>query len=78
MYFKMEPSSAKPVQQAPVALEYVMSVLEKTDTAALIAKLQEDVARQEQTIAALKSNGHPCPDAERELQRLKEELALLM
>ena len=42
-----------------------------------LLKLETEAARQQQTVESLKSKGHPCPDAERQLQRLKESIALL-
>jgi hypothetical protein len=42
-----------------------------------LANLQAEVIRHQETVDALKAGGHKCPDAERELQRLKEGLALI-
>ena len=42
-----------------------------------IAHLQHEIMRHQDAIDKLKSDGHPCPDAERELQRLKERLVPL-
>jgi uncharacterized coiled-coil protein SlyX len=42
-----------------------------------IARLEAEIARQQETIAELKAKGHACPDAERQLQRFMDSLALL-
>ena len=42
-----------------------------------ILALKAEIARREDTIAALKAGGHRTTDAERELLNLKETLALL-
>lgn len=38
------------------------------------ANLQAEVERTEQTIADLQKNGHPCPDAERQLKEMQDKL----
>lgn len=42
----------------------------------LIQRMQDDIDRQQATIASLKSGGHRCPDAELQLQLMKEDLGL--
>ena len=48
----------------------------KPNSNLLIQRMQSDIDRQQTTIASLRSHGHRCPDAEQQLQLMKEELEL--
>jgi hypothetical protein len=39
--------------------------------------LEGRIVRHQETLDRLQAEGHSCPDAERELKRMKESLALL-
>jgi prefoldin subunit 5 len=47
-----------------------------SELAQSISMLEAEIARQEETIRSLRSRGHQCTDAERQLNNLKESLAL--
>jgi len=39
-----------------------------------LSLLRNKIEQQRQTVDALKAGGHPCPDAERQLQQMTAEL----
>jgi hypothetical protein len=54
-----------------------MSFHQDTKSMKAIAALEAEVARLQNTIAMLRSNGHPCPDAESQLRQLQARLLRL-
>ena len=42
-----------------------------------MVRLESEIARQNETIVKLHADGHPCPDAQRQLDGLKEAVSLL-
>ena len=42
-----------------------------------LARLEGQIVRQSETIETLRAEGHSCPDAQRQLEELKEAVALL-